>query len=308
VSLVAAHEALIGGAVIRAAVELRVLERLGETALDARGLAEVCDLSERGSRSLLLALAALGVVEPVASGCYRAVDGAELAGPMLTLHDDLAEAVRSGRPTEAWDSGRVADAVYPALVRVLAELARTAADRAAAFLGEPGGRVLDVAAGAAPWSLALASRDPTVAVTALDLPGVIPETVRSVKERAMEGRYRFLAGDAFSCDLEGPYDLVLVANLCHLFDATANVRLLGRLRGALAEGGRIAVIDVMPVGGRVPPGVALYQLSLVLRTRGGAAHPFSAYVDWLTRSGYRSLDRIALEESSQLTLVVASDG
>jgi ubiquinone/menaquinone biosynthesis C-methylase UbiE len=184
-----------------------------------------------------------------------------------------------------------------------------AADRAAVFLGSPGRRVLDVAAGAAPWSLAVAMRDPTVAVTALDLPEVVPATARSVESQGMADRYRFIAGDAFCCDLDGPYDLVLAANLCHLFDAAANVQLLGRLRDALAEGGRIAVIDVMPVGGEVPPpGLALYQLSLVLRTRGGAAHPVSAYVDWLTRCGYRRLDRVELDAASQLTLVVAGDG
>ncbi len=308
-SLVAAHEALIGGAAIRAAVELRVLERLGETALDARGLADACGLSERGSRSLLLALAALGVVEPASCGHYRAGEGAALDGSMVALHDGLTEAVRTGRPAEAWDTGTMAGTVYPGLVRMLAERARAAADLAARFLTPAGRRVLDVAAGAAPWSLAVAKRDPTVAVTALDLPDVVPETVRSVERQDLADRYRFIAGDAFCCDLDDSYDLVLVANLCHLFDADANVRLLGRLRGTLEEGGRIAVIDVMPVGGQVPPrGLALYELSLVLRTRAGAAHPFSAYVDWLTRSGYRELDRVELDPASQLTLVVASDG
>jgi 2-polyprenyl-3-methyl-5-hydroxy-6-metoxy-1,4-benzoquinol methylase len=309
VTLVAAHESLIGAAAIRAAVELRVLERLGLTALDARGLADACGLSERGSRSLLRAVAALGVVEPAAGGRYRAAGGAGLAGPMLALYDGLAASVRSGRPAEAWDSEVVAGAVYPGFVPVLAELARAAADRAAAFLGRPGQRVLDVAAGAAPWSLAVAMRDPTVEVTALDLPDVVPETARYVETQGMAERYRFIAGDAFCCDLDGPYDLVLVANLCHLFDATANVRLLGRLRAAVAKDGRIAVIDAMPIGGRVPPpGLALYQLSLVLRTTAGAAHPFSAYVDWLTRGGYRNLDRVELDPAMQLTLVVATNG
>ena len=42
---------------------------------------------------------------------------------------------------------------------------------------------LDVGAGAAPWSLALAGRDPSCRITAVDLPGPYPFTLMTGRRR-----------------------------------------------------------------------------------------------------------------------------
>ena len=52
-----------------------------------------------------------------------------------------------------------------------------------------------------------------------------------------------IAGDAFTVDLRGPYDVILITNLLHHFDFEANVRLLRRLRAALKPGGRAITLD-----------------------------------------------------------------
>ena len=50
-------------------------------------------------------------------------------------------------------------------------LFRPSAEHAAEQLVQPRLRVLDVGAGAAPWSLALAAHDPSCTITAIELPG-----------------------------------------------------------------------------------------------------------------------------------------
>lgn len=306
-SVTTAQDALGAAAALRLAAQLQVTERLRATPLDARGLASECRLSERGSRALLAALAALGVVEPADAGRYRATQGADWVAPVIELYDGLADTVRTGRPAQAWDSGAVAGEVYPRVVPLLADLYQRTAERVADALAGSGQQVLDLAAGAAPWSLPLAARDPAGTVTAVDLPEVVPETRRAVKERGLEERYRFLSGDAFTSDLAGPYHLALVGNFCHLFGSEANLRLLRRLRQVLLPGGRVAIVDVMPSEGGAPaPRLAFYELSLLLRTTNGAAHPFSAYVDWLTRCGYRGIERLDLDPATGMTLVLAT--
>ena len=154
--------------------------------------------------------------------------------------------------------------------------------------------MLEVGAGAAAWSLALVARQPSCQVTAFDLPAVLDVTRRSVEDAGQLDRYRFLAGDAFQDELCGPYDLALVANVVHLFGEARAVKLLSRVAGALRSGGRLGVIDVMPEPGRPSRRAALHDLSLLLRTRDGALHPFSSYARWLRRAGLEPMHAVGL--------------
>jgi hypothetical protein len=63
-----------------------------------------------------------------------------------------------------------AAALYPDVVPLLSALFAPVALRAARLLTGRFGNVLDVGAGAAPWSIALAASSPGVRVTALDVP------------------------------------------------------------------------------------------------------------------------------------------
>jgi hypothetical protein len=78
------------------------------------------------------------------------------------------------------------------------------------------------------------------------------------------------------------YDLILLPNICHLFDAPANQALLRRLAPSLRPGGRMAIIDVLPAK---TPGLArsvsLYALGLMIRTDTGGVHGEAEYRDWL---------------------------
>jgi SAM-dependent methyltransferase len=306
-SLTLAHESLTAAAALRAAVDLGFVDRLLAEPVTPADLAVACGTSQRGTRALLAVLEAYGLVDPCEDGRFLGTRGASVLRATIAWNDELAEVVRTGQPLRDWDTVAVAGSIYPELASVLGQVFVAAAARAADHLGPLGAaRVLDVAAGGAPWSLGLAERNPEIEVTAVDLPAVIARTRRIVTERGAVGRYRFLAGDVFTVDLAGTYDVVVVGNLCHLFDARTNLRLLRRLREVVAPHGRLAVVDVMSVtDGRRPRAVAVYEMGLIVRTRRGAAHPFTAYVDWLTSSGYRGLQRVELDASTCLSLVVA---
>ncbi|MDQ2999102.1 MAG: class I SAM-dependent methyltransferase, partial [Chloroflexota bacterium] len=133
------------------------------------------------------------------------------------------------------------------------------------------------------WSLALAARAPSCRITAVDLPAVLHATRRAVATAGCDAQFAYLAGDCFDVEWgRASYDLAIAGNLCHLFDADANRRLLGRLFDALSPGGRLAIVDVLPnepFDG--PASVALYALGLMLRTERGRVYPFSTYADWL---------------------------
>jgi SAM-dependent methyltransferase len=217
----------------------------------------------------------------------------------------LGKALREDRPLVRGDTPDGAAALYPGVVGHLATMLAALAEQAASLL-PAAARVLDVGAGAAPWSLAVAARDPACVVTAVDLPEVVPATRRAVTSAGRRRQFRFLAGDLFRVELgRGAHDLAIAGNLCHLFDEAANRRLLGRLYDALRPGGTLAVVDVMPGEGSTPRWVALYELGLLLRTGSGQVHPLAAYLGWLHDAGFEPPDRHGLVDQAQAVLLVA---
>jgi ubiquinone/menaquinone biosynthesis C-methylase UbiE len=302
------HEAFATAAAVATATEVGVFAMLEQTPADPVTVARACGLTERGAQALHAALAGLRLVEHQENGRYRpASSGLASFGTLLESLRSISPALR-GEPRQCGDTVAGAESLYPGPVSELGAIFGESAERAAEFLAEPGQRVLDVGAGAAPWSIALARRDARSRITAVDLPGVLQQTRLAVRAAELESRYRLVAGDAFHLDLgagEG-YDLALAANLFHLFEEEANRKLIRRLAGSLRLGGRIAIIDVVPnerLDG--PRGAVLYGLGLLQRTATGTTYPYPAYRRWLEEVGFQEARRRAIGGPLPLTLITA---
>lgn len=218
--------------------------------------------------------------------------------------------VLRGRPRPA-NAATIAGAesLYPSLVSQIGPLFRPSAEQAAALLAQPGLRVLDIGAGAAPWSLALVTREPSSIVIAVDLPAVMRSTRTAVRRAGLEDRYEFVEGSAFDVDWgePGSYDLALIANICHLFGENANLQLLRRVTDALRPTGRVAIVDILPTErGDGPRPAVLYALGLVLRTSSGRIYPYSTFRRWLGQAGFEDPSRNDLPGPFPFTLITAT--
>lgn len=298
---VAAHQA------ITVAERLGVFERLAKGRADRETVARDCNISSRGAAALLAALASLGFVDSDGDGTYALREQPFPLADLRALWSHLEAAVKSGEPRFYGDAPDGAEENYPRIVPRLQAMFAAAAERFAERVVEPGLRVLDLGAGAAPWSLALARRDPSCRVTALDLPSVLEVTRRSVRDAGCGAQFRFVAADLFTADwAERGQDLVILGNVCHLFDPPTNAALLSRVFGALRPSGRVAIVDALvEEGGHDPRSTVLYALGLLLRTRTGRAYPFSSYTAWLQGTGYEAIERTELSESPALALITA---
>lgn len=294
-----------GWAALRAAWRLGVLDRLAATPVGPATLARTAGLDPRLTAAVLEALAALGVAAVDADGRYRV--SAQLA-PVVAWADrvygPLADAWRQDVTGPRYDEPEGAAAHYPELVALLPSTAADLTDEVANRLAQPGLSVLDVGAGAAPWSLAIVRREPTCHVTALDLPDVIDTTRERVAAAGRADRYAFVGADVFAHVPDGRYDLVLVGAVCHLFDDDVAARLVARLADVLSPGGRLAIIDGLADDDRDPAGRALYELGLALRTRGGRLHTSTACRRWLTDAGLAGLTTHRLSATSNVHLLV----
>jgi ubiquinone/menaquinone biosynthesis C-methylase UbiE len=298
-------EALTASAAIDAAERLGVFARLAAGPVTPSAIAHDCAIGERGASLLLAALASLGLTDVNADGACRL----RLANParLTARFTNLAEIIRDDPPPISVDTPGGAASLYPDVTRLLGAMLASTAKEAATYLTVPGLHVLDVGAGAAPWSLALAARDPTCRICALDLPAVLPTTRQAVETAGYTAQFEYLGGDLFNIDwADRAYDLVIAGNLCHLFGEAANQRLLGLLFGALRPGGKLVIVDALlneQMNG--PRSVALYALDLMLRTETGRVYPFSTYAGWLHTAGYEAVERIDLSASPLLNLLTA---
>ena len=303
-------EAATATAALAAAERLGVLDRLDRGPADAAALVTDCGLTRRAAPLLLDVLAAVGAATPVGNGGYRAVRGIRRLGELLRLiNTGLPDVLRTGVPAVAADTRPGAEQLYPGTIDHLGSLMAGAAAVAADHLASAAApaAVLDVGAGAAPWSLALAHRLPHCRFTALDLPAVVATTRTAVEAAGHATRFTLLEADMFTADLPtAAYDLVIVGNLCHLFDASTNRRLLARLTRTLRPNGTLAVLDVLPdTCGIDHRWLALYALGLHARTTSGQVHPYAAYQQWLTEAALISPGRIDLPTTPPLTLLTA---
>jgi 2-polyprenyl-3-methyl-5-hydroxy-6-metoxy-1,4-benzoquinol methylase len=282
-------DAISTGHVVEATAELGLIDHLSSGPKDATELARACATDSSMTALLLDALANFGVVHRNGSGRYTlGMDGLALITTAAHGGSQLADVVRSGRSLARADTAEGASDLYPELVPLLSVLFTPAAQCAAQLLAGSGVDVLDVGAGAAPWSIALATQSPPVRVTALDLPAVIPTTRRVVEAANLGDRFDYLPADMFTCTLPpAAYDVVLLANICHLFDETRNRALMNRLRPTVRPGGLLAIIDVLTQADAVAQRwISLYALRLRMRTSRGTVHPLTAYETWTSDAGF----------------------
>jgi ubiquinone/menaquinone biosynthesis C-methylase UbiE len=280
--------------IYRAALQAGVLQALANGPASAAAVAAACGTAIPPTTLLLDGLVALDLVEPAGDAYGLAPVARFLAGPYQDLGDSywshLPAFLKTGEPMARMDDARESERQYQAQATALSWMMAPAAEAAATVLDIGGRRrgiaVLDVGAGAAGWSLALARRDAATTVTALDWPGVLAIAQKAAAEAGLQERFATIAGDYHKVALpEAAFDLAIMANVAHLETAAGNRGLFERLSRSLRPGGEIAVIDVFPVqaAGALP--AALYALGLALRTTTGRVHSAADLESWLAATG-----------------------
>lgn len=287
-------------AIIETAAALEVLGHLASNPSTACEVATELRLDEVATARLLDALAGMGLLGERSGGVFETDTVATDRLHSLTgFWQELPAVVRTGEPAIQGATAAGATRLYPDVVPMLAEWFAPAAERFAAELSPWTGRVLDVGAGAAPWTIALTSRNPEVYVTAVDFPAVLTRTRHAVAAAGLGPRFDYLPGDVLDVALPA-HDLAVVGNVCHLFDEAHNRALLAKLHQAAR---RVAIIDVLP---SADPAVSRYALGLLARAEGGAVHPLTAYQEWARQAGFAGVTTVPLSSDPPLTLLLCA--
>jgi ubiquinone/menaquinone biosynthesis C-methylase UbiE len=223
----------------------------------------------------------------------RAYMGSMIGFLLLDVHissfADVAGAVRKGGTVQG--EGLMGDdSIWVDFARAMAPMAYMNAEVMAKILHAeaPSRSVLDVAASHGLFGLAVAKLNPEAQVTALDSANVLEVARETAARFGFTARHKLLPGSVFDADLGAGYDLVLVTNFLHAFDKKDNVKVLKRLHAAMAPGGRIAIVEMVPNEDRVSPSMpATFALTMLVNTPGGDAFTFAELKEMLEESGFR---------------------
>ena len=295
-------------AALKGAIDLDLFTAIAEGAASPAALAKRVGAAERGVRILADYLVILGFLTK-SDGRYALtrdagifldkrspayVGGAVdfLLAPGLTAaFDDMAAVARKGGTTQpqggttAPEHGvwvRFARAMGPMMAKAaegLAQLADPQADRPV--------KVLDISASHGIFGIAFALRNKAVRVVGLDWPNVLEVAKESAARAGVADRYDTIGGSAFDVDFGRDYDVVLLPNFLHHFDAATCETLMRKVHASLKPGGRAVTLEFIPEPDRVtPPAAAAFALTMLASTPGGDAYTFAEYEAIFRKAGF----------------------
>jgi hypothetical protein len=308
---------------LKGAIELDVFTHIAGGAVTVAAIAERAGASERGIRILCDYLVVRGFLGKE-NGVYQCSPTAQvfldkrspayigsianfLANDRIVKsYENLAGAVRRGG-TVATSTVSPNDPVWIEFARSMAPFLGTVAGALAPIVATPGQaqKVLDIAAGHGLFGLLVAKANPAATVFGTDWADVLKVALENAVALGVADRYHTLPGSAFEVDFGSGYDLVLVPNFLHHFDAATNTALLVKIRGAMKSGGTLAIVEFVPNEDRVsPPVAASFSLQMLGATEGGEAYTFLDLDAMMAAAGFTDRRARPLEPTPQ-TLITA---
>jgi 2-hydroxy-4-(methylsulfanyl)butanoate S-methyltransferase len=272
----------MGSKALFAALHHKVFNRLAEGPMTAEQAAAATGLHPERVRTLLTALAALGVLS-VEDGRFANSPAAEsflvkgakydfgdylrlqVDRQMYTLLDQIELALANKLPDDAtasyaeWFADPEQARVYSMSQHAgslgpASGLARSV-DLSAAR------RLLDVGGGTGAFAITLCEAFPELSATVVDFPNVVSLGAQYAKDAGLSERIAYVPGDALKTDWPGNQDAVLMSYLFSGVPGEAHAGLLARAFDTLAPGGRLMIHDFVVSADRTGPKLAaLWQL------------------------------------------------
>lgn len=310
------REAAERAVLIAAGADAGVFRAMGESAVTAGELAGRLGFDRRATEIVLDALADIDVLV-VEEDRYRLTGpayvlladdaAAEYVGGALPLwlrnlraHARLPEVLREGGPLVDTEERKPGGDI----VRFMAAMASRDRDQVEATVERAlarrpqASKALDLGGGPGVYARALARRG--LEVTIMDRSEVI-DHVADAYGLAGDRAIRLVPGDFLVDPLpEGPFDLVLLSNITHMFGPDVNRMLFGKARHVLVPRGVIAVGDF--VRGRSDR-AARFAVTMLLRREEGDTYTEARYAEWLREAGF---DEVAVDDVNTATQLITA--
>jgi O-methyltransferase domain/Dimerisation domain len=288
------------------AIELEIFTHIADGATSVPEIAKRAKASERGTRILCDYLTIMGFLTKT-DGAYGLTPESAVflnkkspaymgtiakfltSDTMLASFRDVAGLVRKGGTLLEGDGTvETENPIWVEFARSMVPIVIMPAKMVAPIVGGMGRKkVLDIAAGHGMFGICVAEFNAAAEVVGLDWKNVLEVALENAKRAGIMDRYTTIAGSAFDVDLGSGYDVVLIPNFLHHFDAPTNVTLLKRIRAAMNPGGQVATVEFVPNADRVtPPNAASFSMMMLGGTPGGDAYTFAELDGMFRAAGF----------------------
>ena len=133
-----------------------------------------------------------------------------------------------------------------------------------------GSRILDLGCGSAVWSCAIAHRDPTCEIIAVDHPEIVPAARATADSIGLDTRVQTIEADPLRFEIEPEsFDVILIAQRMHHLAEDAAEAWLSRCIPGVLPAGRVVIIDLFEMPGQTSLHESIEALRLTLQTRDG---------------------------------------
>jgi ubiquinone/menaquinone biosynthesis C-methylase UbiE len=310
-----------GPLIIETSLRLGVFEALKNGSRTVEEVARATGASPRGVRVLADALVGLQLIDRRGARYRLTEDSAEMLvrdarrfrGDFFRYLSDevvpcwlrLTDTVRTGIPARRVNTEAGGTRFFREFVESLFALRIDAARVLASTLQVERMRgpvsVLDVGAGSAVWSIALAQRSSNVRVTAVDWKGLLPVARRMTQREGVADRYRFVPGDIAAAKFGSGHQIAVLGHILHSEGGMRSKRLLRKVHRALAPGGRVAIAEFLIDDSRRGPLVSLaFAVNMLLYTDAGSAFTFREIASWLREAGFTGVRKVQAPAPSPL--------
>ena len=321
----------LGGALafqtLALAAQMGLFKALAEKPLTPAELAQKLNSHERGTDSLLQALAAIGYVAE-RNGRYTNTaiakkwilhDEVFNLGASVTfwtavfqdLSPDWLEVMQTGeRPygnIYQWLESKpeIADAFQQQLMANVTFSGPDVVKKLA--LPDTAEKVLDVGGGHGLFSILLCEQHPHLQATVLDTPTALQTAETNLAKHNLAERIQLQAGDLWQEPWGDSYDAILLFNLIHHYDEAKNIELLQRCAAALKPGGQVAILD--QIEGKLPGNVSNAVIRLIalhyFLLADGRVYAHDDILGWFQQTGFTDTKFHGMAKAPGTSLMVA---
>jgi len=303
-------------AALKTAVELEIFTHIGAGKTTAAEIAEAAGASERGVRILCDVLTIVGFLFKD-DGHYRLTDSTAafldkksrmyvgsavdfiLSPAQRRGYDDLTNAVRNGGSSVTGDASMDPNSeMWVTFARAMAPLMFPGAQMLAENIGFDTDRdlkVLDIAAGHGVWGIMVGQKYPKAQIFGADWGNVLTVAQENAEKLGVADRYHTIPGNAFESEFGSNYDVILLPNFLHHFDAKTCEDFLRKLNASLADGGKLMTVEFVPNDDRVsPPPSASFALVMLAATPSGDAYTFAELRQMMENAGFSNNEAVPL--------------
>lgn len=309
--------------ILEAAIRNQVFDLLDAGPKTLAQLSEATGASTRGLRAIADALVGFELLSRTSDGAYALTPESSAflvstkpsfqggmvkhtSKQLMPTWMKLTEVVKTGKPvTSVNDEGQGA-AFFQELVPDIFPLSYPAAQELAAHLelaAKGAKSALDLAAGSGVWGIALAQSAPSLRVTAVDWPEVIPVTQKIVGKFGLTERFTFSGGDLMSADFGTGHSVATLGHILHSEGVERSKALLAKTFSALATGGTIAIQEFLVAPDRTGPPIGLiFAVNMLIHTDSGDTFSFEEISSWLHEVGFVNARTIPTHGPSPIIL------